>query len=38
MKNLFYRSILTVFSTIFFTINTVNHAQANFTFDEVEIK
>lgn len=37
MKNIFHRSILTVFSTIFFTINAVTPAQANFTFDEVEI-
>ncbi|NEO55475.1 MAG: DUF3747 domain-containing protein [Okeania sp. SIO3B5] len=37
MKNIFNRSILTIFSTIFFTINTVTPAQANFTFDEVEI-
>ncbi|NEN88059.1 MAG: DUF3747 domain-containing protein [Okeania sp. SIO3H1] len=37
MKNIFHRSILTIFSTIFFTINTATSAQANFTFDEVEI-
>ncbi|NEQ76937.1 MAG: DUF3747 domain-containing protein [Okeania sp. SIO2C9] len=37
MKNIFHRSILTIFSTIFFTFNTATSAQANFTFDEVEI-
>ncbi len=37
MKNFIQSSISTLLTTIFLSINSLNLAQANFTFDEVEI-
>lgn len=37
MKNLLQGSIAMIVTTIFFTTNSVTHAQANFNFDEVKI-
>ena len=37
MKNIIQSSITTIVTTIFLTINYVTSAQANFSFDEVEI-